>query len=122
VTIVLKLLGGSLVALLVVTGVASATPRRGIEIVRESNPLSFCVELHGGAREFQVRLRNNLGVSTRVTVSAEGGPAPQFVLAANKRIRTVRGPWNGKHHPRGCRVTVAWNHSRLVKDLPLAQE
>ena len=103
-----------------VTTTAAASAPRGIEFLRD--PLSFCIELHSGRYEFQIRLRNKRGVATRLTVSVENGPRRGFVLPATTRVSVLRGLWNGKHRATGCRTTVAWGHARLVVDLPLAQE
>jgi hypothetical protein len=92
----------------------------GIEVVHDTP--SFCIELHSGRREFQIRMRNTRHVATRVTVSVENGPPVGFTLAPTLHVRILRAPWNGKHHANGCRTTIRWAHTRLVVSLPLAQE
>jgi hypothetical protein len=99
---------------------AAASEPPGITLAHDS--LSFCIELHSGAREFQVRLRNRRSAETLVTVRVENGPRRTFVLRPTNRVQVVRGGWNGRHHAAGCRTTIAWSHSRIVVDLPLAQE
>jgi hypothetical protein len=106
------------------TAVRSTKPHTpslgGIEPVHDTP--SFCIELHSGRREFQIRLRNTRHVATHVTVSVENGPHVGFTLAPTSHVRILRGAWNGKHHASGCRTTITWAHTRLVVSLPLAQE
>jgi hypothetical protein len=117
----------AVVAASVVVGAAAdrtsgaSAPDRGT-IAPAHDTLSFCIELHSGRREFQVRLRNTRGVATRVAVSVERAPRLHFTLAASARVQVLRGAWNGKHHSGGCRATIAWDHAQLVLTLPLAQE
>lgn len=102
------------------SGSAGATSGRGIEFVRD--PLSFCIELHDGRREFRIRLRNNLGVRTRLTISVENSRQIPFLLPSRPRISVLQGAWNGRHHASGCRAIISWDHTRTVVTLPLAQE
>jgi hypothetical protein len=92
----------------------------GIEFVHDT--LSFCIELHSGRRQFQIRLRNTRDVATRVSVSVENGPHVGFTLSPTPHVHILRGAWNGKRHASGCRTTIAWDNTRLVATLPLAQE
>jgi hypothetical protein len=99
---------------------AGAATGHGIQFVRD--PLSFCIELHNGRREFRIRLRNNRGVKTPLTVSVENGRRIPFVLRSTPRVSVFQGAWNGRHHSSGCRATISWDHTQMVVTLPLAQE
>lgn len=98
----------------------SSTAPAAIEFLRD--PLSFCIELHNGRREFRIRLRNSAPSALRVSVAVESGTPLPFVLRGRSHVSILRGFWNGRHGASGCRTTVRWDHSRLLIDLPLAQE
>lgn len=107
-------------ALAEASGSTGAASGHGIEFVRD--PLSFCIELHDGQHEFRIRLRNNRGVRTRLTISVENGRQIPFLLPSQPRLSVLQGVWNGRHHASGCRATISWDHTHSVVTLPLAQQ
>lgn len=82
---------------------AGAATGHGIQFVRD--PLSFCIDLHNGRHEFRIRLRNNRGVKTPLTVSVESGRRIPFVLPSKPRVSALQGCGTPESTSSDCRST-----------------